>query len=230
MTIKRLIGSDPNQVSRNRDLGSMAFQDAKSITVGTATVGPTSSANFTRFSNTQFVVSNTAVLVQQNENVHNIGIVGEGVASTPDSTIWGIGVYGVGYTSANTRCSGVVGEGHVQNTADVGSAIGVRGYSNDTHAGGLNVGLYGDAAGGSANYALYLSRGNIFGNTAVSCVLSGGHFTFTSPANTYTLQLVNVTTTQKNSITPAAGLIIFDSTLGKMCVANGSAWQTVTST
>jgi hypothetical protein len=27
MTIKKLIGSDPNQISLNRDLGSMAFQD-----------------------------------------------------------------------------------------------------------------------------------------------------------------------------------------------------------
>lgn len=28
MTIKKLIGSDPNQVPMNRDLGSMAYQDA----------------------------------------------------------------------------------------------------------------------------------------------------------------------------------------------------------
>lgn len=38
-----------------------------------------------------------------------------------------------------------------------------------------------------------------------------------------------VTTTQKNALTPAAGYVVFDSTLGKLCVYTGSAWQTVTS-
>jgi hypothetical protein len=39
----------------------------------------------------------------------------------------------------------------------------------------------------------------------------------------------NVTTTQKNALTPSAGWVVFDTTLGKLCVYNGSAWQTVTS-
>ena len=39
-----------------------------------------------------------------------------------------------------------------------------------------------------------------------------------------------MTTTQKNAIgTPAAGLIVFDITLSKLCVYSGSAWQTITS-
>jgi len=40
----------------------------------------------------------------------------------------------------------------------------------------------------------------------------------------------NVTTTQKNALTPSAGWVVFDTTLGKLCVYTGSAWQTVTST
>jgi hypothetical protein len=40
----------------------------------------------------------------------------------------------------------------------------------------------------------------------------------------------NMTTTQKNAISsPAAGLIVFDTTLAKLAVYSGSAWQTVTS-
>jgi hypothetical protein len=39
----------------------------------------------------------------------------------------------------------------------------------------------------------------------------------------------NVTTTEKNALTPRAGWVVFDTTLGKLCVYNGSAWQTVTS-
>jgi hypothetical protein len=39
-----------------------------------------------------------------------------------------------------------------------------------------------------------------------------------------------VTTTEKNSLTVNAGYLVFDSTLGKLCVYNGTVWQTVTST
>lgn len=39
-----------------------------------------------------------------------------------------------------------------------------------------------------------------------------------------------MTTTQKNAIaTPAAGLMVFDTTLAKLCVYSGSAWETITS-
>lgn len=39
-----------------------------------------------------------------------------------------------------------------------------------------------------------------------------------------------MTTTEKNAIaTPAQGLIVFDTTLVKLCVYNGSAWETITS-
>ena len=39
-----------------------------------------------------------------------------------------------------------------------------------------------------------------------------------------------MTTTQKNAITtPATGLVVFDSTLAKLCVYTGAAWETVTS-
>ena len=42
--------------------------------------------------------------------------------------------------------------------------------------------------------------------------------------------LPSYTTTQKNALTPAAGWVVFDTTLAKMCVYTGAEWQTVTST
>ena len=39
----------------------------------------------------------------------------------------------------------------------------------------------------------------------------------------------NVTTTQKNALSATAGQLVFDTTLGKLCVYTGSAWQTITS-
>ena len=39
----------------------------------------------------------------------------------------------------------------------------------------------------------------------------------------------NVTTAEKNALTASKGWVVFDTTLGKLCVYSGSAWQTVTS-
>jgi hypothetical protein len=40
----------------------------------------------------------------------------------------------------------------------------------------------------------------------------------------------NVTTAQKNAIVaPKAGQVVFDTTLAKLCVYSGAAWQTITS-
>jgi hypothetical protein len=39
----------------------------------------------------------------------------------------------------------------------------------------------------------------------------------------------NVTTSEKNALTPSAGWVVFDTTLDKLCVYNGAAWETITS-
>lgn len=123
----------------------------------TELVGPSASANFTRFPNALAVVSSTSAGIQANES-HNIGLMGEGTANSSNTAIYGVGVYGAGYTASATRCGGVIGEGHVSASADSGSAIGVRGYASDTHSGGLNIGVFGEATGSSTgNYAFYSS-------------------------------------------------------------------------
>ena len=123
----------------------------------TELVGPSASANFTRFPNALTVISSTSAGIQVNES-HNIGLMGEGTANSSNTAIYGVGVYGAGYTASATRCGGVTGEGHVSASADSGSAIGVRGYANDTHSGGLNIGVFGEATGSSTgNYAFYSS-------------------------------------------------------------------------
>jgi hypothetical protein len=44
------------------------------------------------------------------------------------------------------------------------------------------------------------------------------------------VRMPNMTTAQKNAIaSPAAGLMVFDTTLAKLCVYTGAAWQTITS-
>ena len=157
----------------------------------------------------------------------------------------GVGVYGVGYTVGAARSGGVVGEGHVSDTSDTASAIGVRGYANDTHAGGMNIGLYGDAANGSSNFALYLNRGNIYSAAAQTWSLNGnltfsGAYTVTIP----TLSLSNAlpiasggtgsTSTTYCSLTSnvsgtlpvgngGTGLTA-PGTTGNLLTSNGTAW------
>ena len=43
------------------------------------------------------------------------------------------------------------------------------------------------------------------------------------------IRFPNMTTVQKTAITPSAGTVVFDTTLAKLCVYSGSAWQTITS-
>jgi hypothetical protein len=152
--------------------GTNVVEAITQISANTITAG--TNANTAKWPNSSVLISSTATANQKSE-LHNIGLLAEGVAHTTDSAVYGIGVYGVGYTSPTTRCSGVVGEAHVLGTADVGSAIGVRGYSNDTHTGGHNVGLYGDASGASgsgSNYSLYLNNGGIYSATAQTWTLT----------------------------------------------------------
>lgn len=44
------------------------------------------------------------------------------------------------------------------------------------------------------------------------------------------IKLTPITTVAKEALTDAAGLLVFDSDLGKLCVNNGAGWETVTST
>ena len=69
------------------------------------------------------------------------------------------------------------------------------------------------------------SSGNVgIGTTAnASAILD-------AQSTTKGVRMPNMTTTQKSAISsPAAGLMVFDTTLAKLCVYSGSAWQTITS-
>ncbi len=48
---------------------------------------------------------------------------------------------------------------------------------------------------------------------------------------TFTVGMIvpSYTTTQKNALTPIAGMVILDTTLAKVCIYTGAAWQTVIS-
>jgi hypothetical protein len=181
-TTAKYVLAAPNASAGTPSFRLLVASDLPS-TISPTTVLVGSQANLTRFPNAQVVVSTVSAGIQQNE-AGAIGIIGEVVGASSNRNA---GVYGVGYTSGTFNGQGVVGESHVSATGDSAPAVGVRGYSNDTHAGGLNVGLYGDATNGSANYALYLNSGGIYTAGALTWTLNG-NLTF---SGTYTVGTVN---------------------------------------
>ena len=109
---------------------------------------------------------NAKVIVSQADSgqthSENIGLVGEAVADSGNTSTWGIGVLGEARANGDTKATGVQGGGYVTNSTDTGAAVGVRGYSIQTHSGGYNIGVLGNAAGsGLGNYAFYVQAGNI---------------------------------------------------------------------
>ena len=68
------------------------------------------------------------------------------------------------------------------------------------------------------------------GNVGIGTSSPSASAILDAQSTTKGVRMPNMTTTQKNAISsPAAGLMVFDTTLAKLCVYSGSAWQTVTS-
>jgi hypothetical protein len=100
--------------------------------------------------------------------------------------------------------------------------------------------------GGNEAYQIDAANGHIWrtalsGGAALARLTTGGNFMVgtTTDVSSAILQLSSttkgflpprMTTTQKNAITsPATGLVVFDTTLAKLCVYTGAGWETVTS-
>ena len=150
------------------------------------------------------------------------------------------------YTSTNSNAGSgyvlaVTGTGAKASTTDnTNFAI----FSNDALASNpllLAISVVGNAT--TASRYAYLQAGEYGTGTSSTLALnpSGGNVGIgtTSPnasaildaqSTTKGVRFPNMTTTQKNAISsPAAGLVVFDTTLAKLCVYSGSAWQTITS-
>lgn len=96
-----------------------------------------------------------------------------------------------------------------------------------------NFGFYGAIPAGTGRYNLYMAGtadNYMAGSLGIGTASPNASAILDAQSTTKGVRFPNMTTTQKNAISsPAAGLMVFDTTLSKLCVYSGAAWQTITS-
>lgn len=106
-------------------------------------------------------------------------------------------------------------------------------YVADQNQGTNNYGVTSLVSSGTNKWNIYASgtAANYFaGTVAVGTTTPSASAILDAQSTTKGVRMPNMTTVQKNAIaTPAAGLMVFDTTLAKLCVYSGAAWQTITS-
>jgi hypothetical protein len=119
--------------------------------------------------------------------------------------------------------TGTITLGQSTGAQTVGVATGVT-VSGTTKT--LNLGT-----GGASGSVTNITLGSLLGTTAVGIgTAPTASAVLDIQSTTRGVRFPNMTTTQKNAVaSPLAGLIVFDTTLAKLCVYSGSAWQTITS-
>jgi len=139
-------------------------------------------------------------------------------------------INGLGALKVGGATDGVINLGRGGDGATIG-AVFVTGGTITTlynyQGSGIDLSV---AGSGTAQRAVIRSTGVGFSGT------TGGTFTLDTSAllqgNSTTQGFLppRMTTTQKNAIaTPASGLVVYDTTLGKLCVRGAAAWETITS-
>ena len=83
---------------------------------------------------------------------------------------------------------------------------------------------------GVRNFLTTTNSGTIIQNTSFNGTAINASALLEVQSTTKGFLPPRMTTTEKNAIaTPAAGLVVYDSTLNKLCVRTASAWETITS-
>lgn len=146
------------------------------------------------------------------------------------SPFWGTTAIGMDGKTSGTRVGGTLIVHSSGSSGVLTFATGATSKWTITNAGHLfpksnnSFDLGGDV-GGNIAANLYATAAAIGQNTAPSASQVA---IFTS--TTKGLVFPRMTTTQKNAIaTPIEGMVVYDTTLHKLCIYTGSAWETITS-
>jgi hypothetical protein len=83
-------------------------------------------------------------------------------------------------------------------------------------------------AGNAISYTTAMTL-DLSGNLGIGTTTPAATAILDVQSTTKGVRFPNMTSTEKNAITPSAGTVVFDTTLSKLCVYSGAAWQTITS-
>jgi hypothetical protein len=182
-------------------------------------------------------ISNTIFIGDPVKTNNNTTVAGDIVICTPYA-IGNVFWFGGKSDSANvefnipTRAGSTNASGHTSTTrAGIATGTGEAGKIVFQHSTPV---ASGSTLQSAFTDTLSLERLKIYTPSTVSVIIGG------TTANASALLQVDstakgflpprMTTTEKNAIgTPAQGLIVFDTTLVKLCVYSGTAWETITS-
>lgn len=172
-----------------------------------------------------------------------VQVYGDATTTAPSTVIRGYSntTAGANIYLVKTRGTSATSTDAVQSGDTLGtvSFLGSDGTTNQSRA-AFTAFVDGAVSAGTVPTAFSITTGTTVGTERVRVTSAGlmGIGTGT-PASSAIVDVTSttlgfkfpvMTTTQKNAIvSPVAGLVVFDSTLAKLCVYSGSAWQTITS-
>jgi len=193
LEINNLLGTKLDTTTFNTTIGAYydttvsktLFVDSTEIKhLSTLLIGD--SASFTDFPLAKLIVSegNTG-----HSYAFNLGIVGE---ATGGSVLKAVGVGGVALLGGTKDVFGTFGRAKIGNTSYTGDAIGLKGASEETHAGGRNIGVYSIATGGNLSYSFYGEDGLIFNERSISTNDSISAIGLTIGSGTVIDKMVNI--------------------------------------
>jgi hypothetical protein len=163
-------------------------------------------------------------------NTNSIGISTAGVNAVYIDASQNVGI---GTSSPASRFAVVSPTGDASSISFLGSPDGTTGnWRHQLDNSGYNGRLRIRDSGGTETVRL-ASNGDSYltgGNVGIGTSSPSASALLDVQSTTKGVRMPNMTTTQKNAISsPAAGLMVFDTTLAKLCVYSGAAWQTITS-
>jgi len=218
------VNSAPDSLSRTAALASQFYTFQNDILVappslfGTVTsVGASGGTTGLTFTGSPITTSGTFTL----GGTLNVTNGGTGVTTST-------GTVAVVLSNTPTLVTPILG---VASATSIATGLGAVGTPAYTFTGNTNTGIWSPATGNIAisNSGVETIRIGSSGNVGIGTTANASAL-LDVQSTTKGVRMPNMTTTQKNAISgPAAGLMVFDTTLAKLCVYSGAAWQTVTS-
>jgi hypothetical protein len=212
------IGTAPNEIPLNQYLGNLAYQDAANI------AGPVGVGGALDVGGNAVIDGSVLIATNTQRDSEKLTVDQKQVIAGTTSFVPTLKFFNT--TSAVPTSDSTIAqlEFHSSDTSNPGVSSFIKANTDTVNQGVL---VFGTGVGGSATER---ARINSAGNVGVGTASPSASAILDVQSTTKGVRMPNMTTTQKNAIaSPAAGLMVFDTTLAKLSVYSGVAWETITS-